>query len=175
LSPSGVPLDTGIYLIGYPRGEPETVHLNSRVLYPNELNSKEMSKVKLRIQQELINQAKNTTELTDKLFRNSYERDKTKKEDFFRYFLRLNGQHMPAMGADCDTFQGDSGAPAFFITASTCCGLLIEGSPDEDNYDAATFLHHEKIIPMKAILSRLADSKAGLKGWPKDFKVSIDQ
>jgi V8-like Glu-specific endopeptidase len=175
LSSAAVPLDTGIYLIGYPQGGPETVHTNTHVLFPYELNSDGMSKIKLRIQRELVGVEQNTATLTDRLFRNSYERVATSKgAPLFRYFMRLEGQHMPVMGADCDTFHGDSGAPAFFLAAGSCCGLLTAGSSDKDNYDVATFLHHEKLIPMKVILNRLSDRQVGLKGWPGDFGVSIE-
>jgi V8-like Glu-specific endopeptidase len=175
LTSSPVTLDTAIYVIGCPKGDYEVVHDSCHVLFPYELVKIDYDKVKLRIQASLIGKTPDSTATTEKVFKYSYEKVTLEnKKEIYRYYLHSHGQHMPVMGADCDTFHGDSGGPAFLRTGSVCCGILIEGESDDSVYTVATFTHHEKLLPMRVINERLSDPKVGLKGWPKAYNISID-
>jgi len=169
-----IALDTPVYVIGCPKGDYEVVHDSCYILFPYELIKTDYDKVKLRVHVSLLGQTRDSTKLTEEVFKASYEQ--VALEDgrtIFRYYSHSHGQHMPAMGADCDTFHGDSGGPVFVRSQSACCGILIEGERDDAVYDIATFLHHEKLLPMRVINGRLADAIVGLKGWPSAYNVSI--
>jgi hypothetical protein len=77
------------------------------------------------------------------------------------------------MGADCDTFHGDSGGAVFLRNSSLCCGILVEGLPDASNVSLASFLYHEKIVPFTVIHERLLDKTMGLVGWPNTYHVNV--
>jgi hypothetical protein len=174
LTTAPIGLNTAVYVIGQPKGEYQVVHDSSHVLYPYEVSKDDYAKVKLQVQSALIGQSDDSTELTDRLFKASYEQVPVEGHaPFFRYYLITNGEHMPIMGADCDTFHGDSGGPMFVRNTGLCCGILIEGPDDDSFFTIATFLHHEKILPMRAINERLADPKVGLKDWPSAYHVTV--
>lgn len=175
-----VPIDTPLYVIGYPRGDFEIVHDNTQVLFPYEVNEKTYAKLKLKIQTCAIGQeggnspkSRNSTKETDDLFNRSYQPIPLPAGKIYRYYWVRNQQHLPAIGANCDTFHGDSGGPAFLRNASECCGILVQGEPDPDVFSLATFLHHERILPMRAINERLSDPIHGLSGWPTQFQVVV--
>ena len=174
LTTQRVTIGTSIYVVGYPKGEFEAVHDNTHVIFPFEVTEKDYSNLKIGVHSHLIGETDDSAQLTDDLFAQSYERAVVDQRVIYRYYQRLGGEHMPVMGADCDTFHGDSGGGAFLRNSSRCCGILIEGDSDRRTFTLASFLHHEKILPLRVINERLADKTLGLQGWPSSYNVSIE-
>ena len=174
LTTQRVTIGTSIYVVGYPKGEFEAVHDNSHVIFPYEVTEKDYSNLKIGVHSHLIGETNDSAQLTDDLFAQSYERVVVDERVIYRYYQRLGGEHMPVMGADCDTFHGDSGGGAFLRNSSRCCGILIEGDSDLRTFTLASFLHHEKILPLRVINERLSDKTLGLQGWPSSYNVSVE-
>jgi len=169
-----VTVGTSIYVVGFPKGEFEAVHDNTHVIFPYEVTEKDYSNLKIGVHSHLVGQTNDSAQLTDDLFGQSYERVVVDQRVIYRYYQRLGGEHMPVMGADCDTFHGDSGGGAFLRTSSRCCGILIEGDSDLRVFTLASFLHHEKILPLRVINERLSDKNLGLPGWPSSYNVNVE-
>lgn len=174
LTDAPVQLDAPVYVVGLPRGEYEVVHDNAHVMFPFEVTEAGYKNLILSVHASLIGQEEDSAQATDDLLGLSYEKTPVStQKNVYRYFLSLNGEHMPVMGADCDTFHGDSGAGVFLRNSSECCGILMAGEPDNRTFEGATFQHHEKILPFKVINERLSDPNNGLPGWPGAYGVTV--
>ena len=179
LSKTRVDRWTPIVLVGYPDGNQRQVHDDAWVLYPHELRSdQERGKLESQIAKESVDwteegmvedkKAKGLMAARDFLDDN-YEKDQT--DGIYRY----TRYHQPTIGAVCDTFEGDSGAPAVLRETGKLIGILYRGLPDIPGQTASTderkpsisgspgTRYHELILPITAILAELQKHEPELK------------
>jgi Trypsin-like peptidase domain len=140
--------DWPLYVVGYPKGEHETVHDNAWVYLPYQLNANDFNGLKLTIEADYKDHAEREAIL--KQFTDSYVlRDQ-------RYLLedeRVNFQ--PKLGIVADTFRGNSGSPVYDRDQHCLVGMLISGAEDRGQRLLASWQHHESALPASAIISDL--------------------
>ena len=69
---------------------------------------------------------------------------------------------MPTIGANCDTFHGNSGSGAFLKRTQRVVGILIGGQPDVDRLRSG-WARHEAILPIGPILDEIRQKIANLE------------
>lgn len=179
---------TPIFLVGHPQGIRRMVHDGAWVLFPYELTNEERGQV----QSELATQLVDWTEQGE--VNAKKEKGFMKAKDFMErnYGLFQNGgsvsyrymnEGKPSIGAECDTFSGDSGAPALLRETGKLIGMLYKGMPDIPGQTAATNRRnpeifgtagpdgHELLLPAETII---ADIKQGFPTW-KDRGIKIEK
>jgi hypothetical protein len=152
--------DWPLYVVGYPKGERETVHDNAWVYLPHQLNANDFDRLKLAIEADYTAHPDRDAILEQ--FTNSYVLQGN------RYLLedeRVNFQ--PKLGIVADTFRGNSGSPVYDRDQHCLVGMLISGAEDRGQRLLATWQHHESALPASAIISDLKKHS--------DTKILIDQ
>ena len=86
-----------------------------------------------------------------KQFSDSYVK---KNETYFNYSVRWD--KMPTIGADCDTFEGNSGSPVFDKVRHRVIGVLIAGEPDVETPWMPGWIRHEAILPITEIVKDIS-------------------
>lgn len=151
------PLHKGdpIYVLGYPRGDPATVHDSARVYLPYRVqDGDEFLRLRLDIEADLLGRA-NVAEAM-KEFDDSYDRVTDKSIDW-RVLRSVRDGGQPRMGIVADTFNGDSGAPVYDRERQQCVvGILLQGSPDTGVRRRPNWKEHERVLPTTAVLDDLA-------------------
>ena len=68
----------------------------------------------------------------------------------------------PAIGADCDTFQGNSGSPVYHKSRHMVIGLIFAGEEDRPEPWQAGWQRHEMVLPIKPVLDVI---KQSVRNW----------
>ena len=182
-APSPIPISTArvtrwtpIFLIGYPQGLRRTVHDGAWILFPDRLVSNEE---RGELQSEIAAESVDWTEGGE--IEVKTEKGLMKAVDFMDDYygptlLRADATYtyvregQPTIGAECDTFRGDSGAPAILRENGRLIGMLYRGLWEAPGETAATSErkvrvssrpgagHHELILPASAIVADLRDN-----------------
>jgi hypothetical protein len=143
-----------LYVIGYPRGEPVTVHDSGRVELPYEiLDGPEFQRLRLDVDADFMEEPDRAEVLRQ--FDESYVLDTSGVLDVRRLFdIRDGGQ--PRMGIVADTFRGNSGGPVFDHERGQCVvGILNRGMGDTGVKLTANWKVHERVLPVAAIIEDL--------------------
>jgi hypothetical protein len=170
---------TPIFLVGHPQGLRRTVHDGAWVLFPYELRSnQEWGDLESDIAGDFVDwradgkvEAKQEAGFVqaDEFMVDSYGDFNPNGKTVYRYMPQgPNGQ--PSIGAECDTFSGDSGAPAILRETGELVGILYKGLSDIPGQSAATSERrpkifgsasaksHELILPISVIVDELGNS-----------------
>jgi hypothetical protein len=173
ISTTRVPRWTPIFLVGYPQGIRRTVHDGSWVLFPSELLSKqERGEIQAEIASDFVDwtdaggvEVKTEMGLMKAAEFMEDHYGAVRSDDEASYQYESEGQ--PSMGAECDTFRGDSGAPAILRETGGLIGILYKGLDDIPGQTAATSerkpsiygvagpKYHEMILPIGPIVAEL--------------------
>jgi V8-like Glu-specific endopeptidase len=135
-----------LYVVGHPQGQPRTVADNARVVFPHRISEETFQILKNR----LHNQYAPTVAADDPRWEGQEERQTRILADFEQSYHkagpsgdRINhgpgntGRH--SIGADCDTFAGNSGGPAILKSNHRVIDILFAGEPDEEAGELATY------------------------------------
>jgi V8-like Glu-specific endopeptidase len=179
---------TPIFLVGYPQGWRRTIHDSSWVLFPHRIVSNtEWGDIESAVTAEYLE------EQTEQDPNVRSQRAAEKARDFMvsrygqpepnatnkQYVLRYEGAEY--IGAECDTFEGDSGAPAMLREDGSIIGILFKGmsdfgaamtsarNPRVTSRPGARF--HERILPISNVI---ADLNANIPQWQTSWGVTIN-
>jgi Trypsin-like peptidase domain len=142
-----------LYVIGYPRGGPATIHDNGRVELPYRVMGNVFDTLRLDVDADFLGEPDHEQILSD--FDNSYILDSSDLlKRRYLFDIRENGQ--PRMGVIADTFRGNSGGPVYDHEREQCVvGILNRGMGDTGQRLEADWKVHERVLPMKAIIDDL--------------------
>lgn len=143
-----VMLGDGIYVIGHPQAQPRLVADNAYVLFPYEVTRSDLDEILSRAR----SRYKGDTRLPGvlKQLQRSYLPDGA---SFVHRSVRW--WKSPTIGADCDTFHGNSGSPAFSKASHAIVGVLFAGEPDDSDPWRPGWTRHEAILPISVVLDAL--------------------
>jgi V8-like Glu-specific endopeptidase len=172
--------ETPIFLVGHPRQAPRMVHDNSWVKFPYKVSASEYERLLVIVNGELIGVGDAAQE-ADKFIRfYKMQSDDTTHKTWYTYIDQRDGNAEPCIGAECDTFHGDSGAPAMLRESGEIIGILVAGEPDQDvlaneervksNAYTAGWIHHERLLPVVAIVEQLDKEKPT---WSQECGVTV--
>lgn len=164
--------DDPLYVVGYPLGEPRTVHDNTFVYFPHRLTQDEYVLVKLLVSQEFDSiEAEDASYRDGKLreFTDSYRLRESGDEPYYEYISVRFGQQ-PTIGVDSDTYHGNSGSPVFNRRTHAVIGLLFDGQEDFSQPWTAGWRSHEAVLPITRVIERL---DAVLPAWRDDPKACV--
>ena len=168
ISTANVRREDPIYVVGHPQGRPRMVHDNAFVLFPFRLRS-EKDLIKLRMLTCGENMHKLPKEEIDEILKqieDSYrKRVISPQKTIYENYSVKHGN--PAIGADCDTFHGNSGSAAYHRKTNAVIGILYAGEKDQNQAYTAGWRRHEAILPIVKIVEQL-DAK--LPGWRAQYK-----
>lgn len=174
----GVP----IYLIGHPSRAPQTVHDNAWVLFPFEATEAEMKELRIAVNAEFIGTKGSASVATDHFIKSYVPISLPTGEHLFRYIGSWGGRKLPLIGAECDTFKGDSGSPAILREKGDLIGILVEGQPDQGDFGSnptrdtrgyrGGWTYHERILPIREIVAQL---DASVADWRTLYKPEFAQ
>lgn len=193
--PAPIPISTArverwtpIFLVGYPQGTRRTVHDGAWVLFPHKLMSnQERGELEAEIAEDFVDWTA-AGEVTDKT-----EWALLQAQEFTEdcYGARKNGSEVeysymkgdqPSIGAECDTFKGDSGAPAILRDSGGLIGILYKGLDDIPGQSAAlsgrkptisgkaSAKYHELLLPISVIVQELDSSYPAWKDYGIQFE-----
>ncbi|WP_159992926.1 serine protease [Roseomonas sp. 18066] len=148
-----------LYVVGYPRGGPVTVHDNARVHLPSRvMDGDEFSLLRMDVAADFPDAAERAEVLRE--FEESYLLEAQPLElSRFREFSDVRDGGQPRMGIVADTFRGNSGGPVYDRERGQCVvGILNRGMPDTGVRLSATWKVHERVLPVHAILRDLRNS-----------------
>jgi hypothetical protein len=121
------PLGRGepLYVVGYPQGNPVTVHDSARVYLPfRELDGDRFLQLRIDVEAQTVDGIT------------------------WRFFRSVVDNFQPRMGIVADTFRGNSGGPVFDHEREQCvAGILISGSPDTGVRRTPNWREHERVEP----------------------------
>ena len=143
-----------LYVVGYPRGNPLTVHDNGRVELPYRVsNGEEFNLLRLDVDADFRGKPDHEAVLRE--FDESYVLDDAGILDWWYFFdIRDGGQ--PRMGIVADTFRGNSGGPVYDHERGQCVvGILNRGMGDTGARLEADWKVHERVLPIRAVLEDL--------------------
>lgn len=180
---------TPIFLVGYPQGIRRIVHDGAWVLFPYQLlSNQERGEIQTEIASEFVDwtaagEVEAKTEIgvmkAGEFMDDHY--GAFQNGDAVSYGNRIEGQ--PAIGAECDTFRGDSGAPAILRETGKLIGILYKGADDIPGQTAATSVRkpsifgtagaktHEFILPITAVIE---DLNKEFPNW-RDYGVTVER
>lgn len=145
--------DDPLYVVGHPEGGPRVVADNGFVKFPFQATEIEFAELQMLVEAELETDADRTKRLAE--FRTSYrKRDTASGTMYENYSVRWHGY--PVIGADTDTFRGNSGSPVYSRRDHYIIGILIEGEPDVSRPWAVGWNRHEAILPIGKVVEDLA-------------------
>jgi V8-like Glu-specific endopeptidase len=176
--------DTSIFLVGHPRRAQRLVHDNSWVKFPYEVSDPELQQLLVGVNAELAAAGSEDAAAEADRFMSFYKPTTGKSgKKAYHYVNQRGGKAMRYMGAECDTFHGDSGAPAMLRESGELIGILVAGEPDQEdmpnegrvksNPYVAGWLHHEKLLPITEVVDQL--DNATKKRWRKECGVTISE
>jgi len=181
--PSPIPISmarverwTPIFLVGHPQGIRRIVHDGAWVLFPYKLMSnQERGELESEIAEDFVDwsAAGEVTEKTEWGLLQAQEFTEDcygpRKNDSAVEYHYMKGDQ-PSMGAECDTFKGDSGAPAILRDTGNLAGILYKGLDDIPGQTAAASARkptvstkpgvkdHEVILPISVIVEDMRRS-----------------
>jgi hypothetical protein len=152
-----------VYVLGYPRGERGRVHDNARVYLPFSIPDGDLFwRLRLDVEADLAGLDGRDAKMQD--FDASYQLRAPRPGDLIGpvrllYDVRDGGQ--PRMGIVADLYEGNSGGPVFDHEGDQCVvGILSRGMPDTGERRGASWVQHERILPITAILDDLQRNPA---------------
>ncbi len=173
LSMRTVKRDDPLYVVGFPLGEPRTVHDNAFVYFPFRVTPDEYAEIKMLVSAEFDSiEAEDASYREGKLkeFVDSYRlRDEGGGKQHYEYISQRFGEQ-PTIGADSDTYHGNSGSPVYNRRTHAVIGLLFDGQEDLSEPWAAGWRAHEAVLPITQIVERM-DSVA--PAWREDPRVCV--
>ncbi|MGH9350537.1 MAG: trypsin-like serine protease [Vicinamibacterales bacterium] len=153
LSTRAVHRDDAVYVIGHPRGDSRVVHDNAFVYFPFQVNRFSFNRLQIIVDAELTNHPKRSAEL--ERFRQSYRRRTLDSGDeLFEHFSEKWGRQ-PTIGANSDTYHGNSGSPVYSRRFHHVVGIFTEGEPDVEAPFEPGWRRHEAAIPVTVIMQQL--------------------
>lgn len=177
LSPAPVRRDEPLYVVGYPLGEPRTVHDNTWVYFPYRLTEDEYVEMKLLVSAEFGSIAAEDASYSEgklKEFVDSYRL----REDgdalsgglpYYEY-ISVRFDEQPTIGVDSDTYRGNSGSPVYHRRSHAVVGLLFDGQEDLSQPWEPGWRSHEAVLPIAEIVERL---DAAAPDWRDDPRVCV--
>lgn len=172
MSQTPVRRDDPLYVIGYPLGDPRTVHDNTFVYFPYRVTPDEYIELKLLVSAEFDSiEAEDASYRDGKLkeFIDSYRLRDGDGDPYYEYVsVRFGDQ--PTIGVDSDTYHGNSGSPVYNRRTHAVIGLLFDGQEDLSEPWAAGWRSHEAVLPITRILERL---DAAAPDWRNDPRVCV--
>jgi hypothetical protein len=142
-----------LYVIGYPRGRPATIHDNGRVELPYRVQGTDFDTLRLDVDADFVGEPDHDQILSD--FDNSYVLDSSGVLKW-RYLFDVRDNGQPRMGVIADTFRGNSGGPVYDHERDQCVvGILNRGMGDTGQRREADWKVHERVLPMHAIIKDL--------------------
>jgi V8-like Glu-specific endopeptidase len=172
LSQAAVRRDEPLYVVGYPLGEPRTVHDNTFVYFPFRLSEDEYIELKLLVSAEFDSvEAENLSYREGKLkeFTDSYRLREDGDAPYYEYISVRFGEQ-PTIGVDSDTYRGNSGSPVYHRRSHAVVGLLFDGQEDLSQPWAPGWRSHEAVLPIAEIVERL---DAAAPEWRSDPRVCV--
>lgn len=150
LSSARVGLDDLLYVVGHPQGGPRLIADNAFALFPYEITQEELDEIKLRAEVRYLDSPDRKRILQE--IDTSYKRKGEK-------LLHLPSKWFdnPTIGADCDTFHGNSGSPVYLKSSHTVIGILFAGEPDRTEPWEAGWKRHEAILAIGPIIEAIQD------------------
>jgi V8-like Glu-specific endopeptidase len=141
-----------LYVVGHPLGQPRAVHDNAFVQFPFRVTQLERSELELIVQSE---QAQGEPLHLMEEFQRSYRccASAANVQLYENYSFRWGRQ--PTIGADADTYHGDSGSPVFNRRNHKLVGILFAGADDIQVARTVGWQSHEAILPASCIVSSL--------------------
>ena len=85
-------------------------------------------------------------------------------------YISMRFDQQPTIGADSDTYHGNSGSPVYNRRTHAVIGLLFDGQEDLTEPWAAGWRAHEAVLPITKVVERL-DSAA--PAWREDPRVCV--
>ena len=177
LSPAAVRRDEPLYVVGYPLGEPRTVHDNTWVYFPYRLSEDEYVELKLLVSAEFDSIAAEDQSYREgklKEFVDSYQRreDGDMLSDGMPYYeyISVRFGEQPTIGVDSDTYRGNSGSPVYHRRSHAVVGLLFDGQEDLSQPWEPGWSSHEAVLPIIEIVERL---DAAAPDWRADPGVCV--
>lgn len=175
LSTARVLRDEPLYVVGYPLGEPRTVHDNTFVYFPFRLNQDEYAKLKMMVSAEFDSIAAEDQSYREgklKEFTDSYQRHEPGPGDDGPYYeyISVRFDKQPTIGVDSDTYRGNSGSPVYHRRSHAVVGLLFDGQEDLSQPWVPGWRSHEAVLPIGKVIERL---DAAAPDWRGDPRVCV--
>lgn len=162
--------DDALYVVGFPLGGPRTVHDNAFVYFPYEVTADEFAELEILVRQEFDSLSEEQDSFREgklKEFRESYRAKTVDGVEMFEYVsTRFGGQ--PTIGADSDTYRGNSGSPVFDRRTHHVVGILFDGQEDLAEPWQPGWRAHEAILPTPRIVAQL---DAAFPTWRQDPSI----
>lgn len=174
LSTRPVLRDDPLYVIGYPLGAPRTVHDNAFVYFPHLASPAEYVLLEMLVKAEYDSIEEEDASYRDgklKEFSESYQArlDDAGAVDHYEYVsVRFGNQ--PTIGADSDTYRGNSGSPVYSRRTHLVVGLLFDGQDDLSQPWVPGWSSHEAILPITQVIARL---DAAAPDWRDDSGICL--
>lgn len=172
LSLATVRRDDPLYVVGYPLGEPRTVHDNSFVYFPFRVTPDEYITIKLLVSAEFDSVEEEDASYREgklKEFVDSYQLREGDGDPYYEY-ISVRFDQQPTIGADSDTYRGNSGSPVYSRRSHAVIGLLFDGQEDLSEPWAAGWRAHEAVLPIGKVVERL---DAAAPDWRGDPRVCV--
>ncbi|MBF6024098.1 trypsin-like serine peptidase [Lysobacter niastensis] len=173
LSMAHVRRDDPLYVIGFPLGEPRTVHDNTFVYFPYRVSENEYAELEMLVRQEFDSlQAEEQSYIDGKLkeFTDSYRKMSDAAGATHYEYISVRFANQPTIGADSDTYHGNSGSPVYSRRSHAVIGLLFDGQEDLSQPWEPGWRSHEAILPITRVVERLDVAEPT---WRADPKVCI--
>ncbi len=156
-----------IYVVGYPLGQPRAVHDNTHVYFPFTVDEKAHAELEIQVRAEFKAGAEEDQSYRDgklREFVDAYRRRTESSGDvIYEYFSARFGDQ-PTIGANSDTYAGNSGSPAFHRRTHALVGLLFDGHDQDDTAPwSPGWRTHEAILPITEVLNAIEQQKPGWK------------
>ena len=104
-----------------------------------------------------------------KEFVDSYQLREGDGEPYYEY-ISVRFDQQPTIGADSDTYRGNSGSPVYSRRSHAVIGLLFDGQEDLSEPWAAGWRAHEAVLPIAKVVERL---DAAAPDWRGDPRVCV--
>lgn len=164
LSLKHVARDDALYVIGHPLGGPRTVHDNAFVYFPFRVSPEQLIELEILVRSEFDTFEAETESFREgklKEFKESYREVNEEDATWYEYFSSRFGDQ-PTIGADCDTYRGNSGSPVYDRHSHLIVGLLFDGQDDLGEPWRPGWRAHEAILPMTLVVSQI---RTALPEW----------
>lgn len=169
LSMRQVKRDDPLYVVGFPLGEPRTVHDNAFVYFPFRVSADEYAEIRMLVSAEFDSIEAEDASYREGKLKEFVESYKLQDDGSYEYISERFG-NQPTIGADSDTYHGNSGSPVYHRRTHAVVGLLFDGQEDLTEPWAAGWRAHEAVLPITQVVQRL-DSAA--PGWRDDPRVCV--
>ena len=176
LSPELVKRDDPLYVIGYPLGDPRTVHDNAFVYFPWHVTEAEYAELELLVRSEFASiELEQQSWIDGKLreFTDSYKRREDATGIWYEYISTRFGDQ-PTIGADSDTYRGNSGSPVFHRRTHHVIGLLFDGQDDLSVPWEPGWRAHEAVLPIAPVIARLDAVYAEWRAQPGTCLATLE-